>query len=339
MKKKVSIITALAVTMSAFVAPQAVAKNPPPVISQGDKIIIEGGRVCTVGYVDKEKHKAYIADHCAVLNKKSTVDNENRTEIGVINGTFDMSNIGLSQARKDVAHIDLYDRTVVGENKFSGDKRVSTRDVKIGDEMCTYSRMLNKEVHCGKVKYVDGNVVVGDRYVNGIPGDSGGPAWIPGKGFVGVYSLLIGNDIIGNDNYFTSIDDADCTNGSPDLDKSGKIDYSKMCPAGQYSDRSPYVVDKVDIPYPYKIREDKPTTTTSKPKPTKTSTPKPKPTPTYTPKPAKPAPGGAKKVGGSGGSSGGLGLLAGLAAITGAIALLSPVVIAMMGGKTPQFRI
>ena len=115
-----------------------------------------------------------------------------------------------------------------------------------------------------------------------------------------------------------------------------------MCPAGQYSERSPYVVDKVDIPYPYKIREDKPTTskpapTTSKPTPTKTSTPKPKPTPTYTPKPAKPISGG--NVGGSGGSSGGLGLLAGLAAITGAIALLSPVVIAMMGGKAPQFRI
>ena len=334
MKKKVSIITALAVSLTTIIAPQAVAKNPPPVISQGDKIIIEGGRVCTVGYVDKEKHKAYIADHCAVLNKKSTVDNENRTEIGVINGTFDMSNIGLSQARKDVAHIDLYDRTVVGENKFSGDKRVSTRDVKIGDEMCTYSRMLNKEVHCGKVKYVDGNVVVGDRYVNGIPGDSGGPSWIPGKGFVGVYSLMIGNDIIGNDNYFTSIDDADCTNGSPDLDKSGEIDYSKMCPAGQYSERSPYVVDKVDIPYPYKIREDKPTTTT-KPSPVKTTT---KPTPTTTPKPVKPISGGNKTISGSGGSSDGLGLLAGFAVITGAIALLSPIVLAMMNGIAPNFK-
>lgn len=331
-KKTLSFITALVMIFTVLVAPQASADTNSPVVSQGDKVVIDNAQ-CTIGYVDKEKHKAYIASHCSAPNKENVAFNDKKEEIGVITSPFVSENMGIGKAREDVAYINLYNNVKVGENSFSGDNRVSPRDVHIGEELCIYSRRINKEVHCGKVKYVDGTLVVGDKDVKGIGGDSGGSAWIPGKGFVGVYTLIIGNDVNGHDHYFTTIDDADCTNNNYELNKNSDIDYSTMCPAGQYADHSPYIVEKVDLPSPHNVNKDESVATTT-----------PEPEVTTTPKPNESSPGNkkvnVKKISSFGNSStNGLGWLAGFAAITGVMVILSPIILSILNGKTPNFKI
>lgn len=89
----------------------------------------------------------------------------------------------------DIALVQLDDWVNVGNNSYSGDSWSKIEDVKEGDKLCAYGARTQK-VRCGKVAYTapENNLIIGDIDTTGINGDSGGPAWIEGKGFVGVYS-------------------------------------------------------------------------------------------------------------------------------------------------------
>lgn len=117
MKKILSFITALAMTFTVLIAPQASAYTNSPAVSQGDKIVINNAQ-CTIGYVDKEKHKAYTASHCSAPNKENIVFNDKKEEIGVITSPFVSENMGIGKAREDVAYINLYNNVKVGEIVF-----------------------------------------------------------------------------------------------------------------------------------------------------------------------------------------------------------------------------
>lgn len=169
-----------------------------PVVNQGDRISVEGSN-CTIGYIDKANRKAYSAAHCFVSDKEKTQDVHNKTvynsfgrHIGTASGTYHGSQ------NNDFIIIDLLNNIPAGENSFSGDAIVKIEDVKPGDTICSFSRKYKKTM-CGEIENINGRDIFATRESGGTHGDSGGPAWIPGKGFVGVFTSIIGlvhNDYI-----------------------------------------------------------------------------------------------------------------------------------------------
>ena len=59
-----------------------------------------------------------------------------------------------------------------------------------------YSRRQGS-INCGHVSKTIGSIIVGDSHTEGERGDSGGPVWIPGKGFIGVYTASLGGKFYG----------------------------------------------------------------------------------------------------------------------------------------------
>lgn len=159
-------------------------------INQGDKIMM-GGSACTAGYIDKSKNVMITAAHCGspgdIVYKEGPFGTPIR--IGVMEGN---KNYDGNINRNDFTYVKL-DRGVTGENIYSGDKRITPQDVSVGDRFCSIGQK-SPVVKCGVVKNVDGNLVVTNREGGGIKGDSGGPGWIPGKGFFGVYSIFWGQN-------------------------------------------------------------------------------------------------------------------------------------------------
>lgn len=131
-------------------------------------------------------------------------DNDDHV-IGTIESRTDRSSKTLlSQSMgNDFNVIKLNDYVSLGENIYSGDRKVDISDVKSGGKICMYSR-IQKNINCGDIRIIAGNVIVGDSGAYGKLGDSGGPVWIPGKGFLGVYIGVFGDNY---SNFYTTIDD------------------------------------------------------------------------------------------------------------------------------------
>ena len=175
-------------------SPQGVFQDM-PVVSQGDKIFIGEHRSCTVGYIDKENNLAYTAEHCSFAKEKAQVHDSRGYYVGTISsrykddksyGPFRPQNIG-----EDFTVIEI-DPTYsfLGENTYSKDKKIPVSDISRGDKMCMYSR-IEEKINCGHVIATLGSTIVGSPHTNGKKGDSGGPVWIPGKGFIGVYTASL----------------------------------------------------------------------------------------------------------------------------------------------------
>lgn len=146
-------------------------------IDQGETIFTLGHQ-CTVGYIDHHASRVYTAGHCGQNGASVLVKEENYLNIGTFN-----TNYNWDIHRNDFGWIDV-PRHFLGQNKYSGNN-IAT-NISRGDKICSYGSYSNK-TYCGVVRGQDGNLVLSGA--GGIPGDSGGPAWIPGKGFVGVYSV------------------------------------------------------------------------------------------------------------------------------------------------------
>ena len=198
---------------SLLTSPHAIAEDTParnygrgvfqdiPVLSQGDKVFIDKRKTCTVGYIDKEQELAYLAEHCAVSGETSQVHDGEGYFIGTITSRYSNPNsYGALHPQKmsedfnaikvDTSHVFL------GDNKYSGDHKVSVSDVAQGDDMCMYSRRQGR-INCGHVSKTIGSIIVGDSHTEGERGDSGGPVWIPEKGFIGVYTASLGGKFYG----------------------------------------------------------------------------------------------------------------------------------------------
>lgn len=242
------IIAAVLVAVGSLSAPPAHAKTS-VTISQGQLVLVPDQGICTVGYVDKETRRAYLADHC--VNKKGhrtspvvVRDLQSGEPLGTAVPINKMGIDGggdpMQDERFDVNFIDLADHVAVGENHLSGDSRVNAYDIEKGDEVCVFSSQHGK-VSCGYAWSTVGSVIKvhisgGEGHKAVTFGDSGGPAWIPGKGFIGVLASMGGKTI-----WYTSIDTRDCTIEQV-VDRLEPEGFGvHTCPVGsEYSDVSPY---------------------------------------------------------------------------------------------------
>lgn len=192
MKKLSTAMITSTIIATAFLAPvESQAQSPNAVINQGDRIVI-GNSVCTAGYIDKATNTMITASHCTRTGtdvyKVDTSLNQ-RYKVGVVETNPDHNS---DTRRNDFVFVKL-DKNVAGENIYSGDTRITPDDVVIGDPFCSIGTN-SPVIKCGVVKDIDGNMVVTNREGGGVKGDSGGPGWIPGKGFFGVYTLFWGGE-------------------------------------------------------------------------------------------------------------------------------------------------
>lgn len=251
--------TAFLTVLGTLSSPASAA--PAVTISQGQQVLVPDQGICTVGYVDKVSHRAYLADHC--VNDKGqrtqpvTVHDLNTGEpLGTTTpiGKMGMDGGGspMQDPRFDVNYIQLADHVAVGTNRFSGDSRVDAYDIEQNDEVCVYSSRRDK-TYCGYAWSTVGSVIKvhipggeADKAVTF--GDSGGPAWIPGKGFAGVLVSMGGKTI-----WYTSIDTRDCTTEQV-VDRADPEGFGqRTCPQGsEHADVSPHnYVGRTSTPAPH----------------------------------------------------------------------------------------
>lgn len=177
---------ALAVALSPVTA-QAAA---PASIDQGIAVLIEGHGTCTLGYNDHDRGRSYLAGHCGSDGARVRLINRKTNEMTRALGTFHPSPNYHTWGSNDWGWIEWDDGVRMGENVYSGDKILSRGEVKAGDQVCSHgetSQMGTKETDCGTFTgwaYES----FGVRDVRWAPGDSGGPVFVPGRGFVGVMS-------------------------------------------------------------------------------------------------------------------------------------------------------
>lgn len=194
MKRNILIITSI---LTAIMPVTQAHAQEPITISQGDLFhTTRGEKVgdpqgkesnmitinCTIGYIDHNLHRAYTAGHCGLTG--NNVTNDKGDIIGVF---YKNPRYNEKTYRNDQAYIQLNKNIILGRNYYSGDNIVSLQDVSTSDTLCSYGSS-SKEIHCGNLRTVDERNIVGDNNTGGIPGDSGGPAWIPNKGLIGVFS-------------------------------------------------------------------------------------------------------------------------------------------------------
>lgn len=178
-------------------------------VDQGETIILKNphsntSNRCTVGYIDYNESKIYTAGHCGQSGDIASIREEEFLAIGVFHSDF-KDNL----YRNDIGWVKVPSH-MLGSNIYTGN------DIEIpssGDQLCSYGS-TSKKIHCGIIRGFDGQMILSDT--GGIPGDSGGPAWVPGKGFVGTYSVFWENDnnrIVGTG--YTPIRGYDNKKGNP----------------------------------------------------------------------------------------------------------------------------
>lgn len=249
MLRTAPLIAGLALVTAVSSPATAVGSSPTVTISQGQQVLVPDQGICTVGYVDKASRRAYLADHCVndkgqrkqpvmVRDLRTGEPLGTSTPIGKMG--IDGGGSPMQDPRFDVNYIQLSSHVAVGDNRFSGDSRVSAYDIKQGDKVCVYSSRRSK-TYCGSAWSTVGSVIKvhipggeADKAVTF--GDSGGPAWIPGKGFIGVLVSMGGETI-----WYTSVDTRDCT-AEQVVDRLDPEGFGqRTCPHGsEYADVSPH---------------------------------------------------------------------------------------------------
>ena len=157
-------------------------------IDQGDLINIRkpninNGGNCTIGYIDHSASRVYTAGHCGQSGDVvSILKDGDYFPVGIFDTYYNPNSY-----RNDIGWFDVKPE-LLGVNTYSDSKIVQPN---IGQRLCSYGARSNK-VHCGIILGFDGRIILSDK--GGIPGDSGGPAWIPGQGFVGLYTVYWHSD-------------------------------------------------------------------------------------------------------------------------------------------------
>ena len=174
-------------------------------LTQGDRVILQrpDGKTsaCTLSYVGANS-VAVIAAHCG---QPGTVvyTKQGGYKLGTMRSAtaqlFDYSTSFISNPDTDVAYVDLEPSVYSGGNIYSGDKIVrDIRAARPGSEACWYgSSTLG--VRCGTLVTpqsagISGTRALVIRNAEAIPGDSGGPIWIKGLGYIGVLSASAYSD-------------------------------------------------------------------------------------------------------------------------------------------------
>ncbi|CAB0570857.1 hypothetical protein CIP107521_02099 [Corynebacterium diphtheriae] len=202
-----SLIAIVAASSVAFALPAHAQRSPEPThipgvaVDQGDSLLVRADGnmlgVCTVGFVDTENNRVWTDAHCGE-NGAAVMDNF-QNPIGTLHHVYpseweQLQNIqdtewSVNSRASDVAYVEIDDPAVLGQNYFS--QNTITRDPAVGDNLCNYGGRTDR-VACTPITNINGPVVITAN--NGSDhGDSGGPAWIEGKGYVG---QLLGSDVI-----------------------------------------------------------------------------------------------------------------------------------------------
>lgn len=166
-------------------SPSNIDENLTGYIRQGDRVYI-GKVACTIGYIDRENHHAYLAGHC-VQKEGEKAYNESWEEIGeVIKDNLLDHNKKYWTESGDTAVIQIDNKWSV-ENTFSGDEIVDQKDVHRWQKVCSYGA-TTREVYCGRIKKSEEGFFMFNLKGHPQGGDSGGPIWSPDRGLVGVLS-------------------------------------------------------------------------------------------------------------------------------------------------------
>lgn len=202
-----SLIAIVAASSVAFALPAHAQRAPEPThipgvaVDQGDSLLVRADGnmlgVCTVGFVDTENNRVWTDAHCGE-NGAAVMDNF-QNPIGTLHHVYpseweQLQNIqgtewSVNSRASDVAYVEIDDPAVLGQNYFS--QNTIARDPAVGDNLCNYGGRTDR-VACTPITNINGPVVITAN--NGSDhGDSGGPAWIEGKGYVG---QLLGSDVI-----------------------------------------------------------------------------------------------------------------------------------------------
>ncbi|MDO5099054.1 MAG: hypothetical protein Q4D85_09890 [Corynebacterium sp.] len=185
-----ALITAV-VTALQLPIPAAAAVAP---VNQGDLITLSDDRGhsrCTAGYIDTANLRIWTAGHCA--EDRAHAFNQFGDHIGQFRHRYSIKDKSLTaedeetrrQAKLryqfyDIGYINLRKPEFGGTNSYSGDRPYIPE---VGEEICRFGA-TTRAVYCGVVLRVSEHLIYAidlrsDR------GDSGGPNWVPGKGYVG----------------------------------------------------------------------------------------------------------------------------------------------------------
>lgn len=180
-------------TSTTPVAPESLAAISTVRISQGERVVVNGTHGCTVGFNVHEERRSYIAAHCGEDGDRVAKLSPDSMTASAQVGTFRRSVFyDPTTQRHDLGWIEWDTSVDMGPNTYSGDGRVESTDLVIGDEVCFFGgkslSMTPGARVCGPYMGVAGGDVFVDLGNAVILGDSGSPLWVPGKGFLAVVS-------------------------------------------------------------------------------------------------------------------------------------------------------
>ncbi|MBA5244792.1 MULTISPECIES: trypsin-like serine protease [Corynebacterium] len=148
---------------------------PAQVIKQGDFLYNADGKpVCRVGYVDD--NRLYFATDCGHKYLYTVLGRE----VAVVEG-------GAYQNHRTATTTLVDSYWGEGENLPGADRIVPWDELAPGDPICTTGKTSGEEA-CTTLLGFDGPRLVLERPFEGDFAIPGGPLWIPGKGFAGVYT-------------------------------------------------------------------------------------------------------------------------------------------------------
>lgn len=186
---------ALAATPAFAVAAPVVNDAPPaatPVVNQGDVVDVVGKGRCTIAFNDRGQIVSYTAGHCGEKGDRAIVMGEGFRASGTFHPSSAMD--ADEGTANDWGVIRWADGVKLGENGITGDEVVAPSLMRSGDPVCVYGG-TSKKTTCGSFAGAIGNNLYWDG-PSGKPGDSGGPVWVEGKGFLSIYtgvSMAVGS--------------------------------------------------------------------------------------------------------------------------------------------------
>ncbi|MCG7297300.1 S1 family peptidase [Corynebacterium afermentans] len=149
-------------------------------VEQGAPVLVDGTGTCTIGFNDPARHRSLVAAHCGAEGA--------RVNAGGATGTLFRSKAYDGHLSNDWAAIQWDPGVHVGGNRLTGDAWVHPGDVRLGETVCYFSRTRGAQT-CGRFSgSADGTFFAAAPLSH--PGDSGGPMWVPGRGFIGVVSSM-----------------------------------------------------------------------------------------------------------------------------------------------------
>lgn len=303
-----ALAAAVAIAVSSAAVPVALpgaGAAEPLVARQGERLFVDniGGynlTSCTIGYNDVALHRSYTAGHCAVDSAAprpggSTVyvaDEYGRqlpTPAGLIYPAAAF--YGPANAN-DWSVIYWFNNVTLGQNTYGG-AYIPISEISPGETLCYHgfaSHGRSREAACGPFVGMIEKTIYFDAPGTPHFGDSGGPVYAPGRGFVGVMSganALVDED----DTEVVGLERASSLQSGPTYDDA-RIDaflreyYARQFPASEATPAPPAVEPSSASRGTTPTRAARPTATSSAtrapaPKPTPTS--KVKPTPTTRP--------------------------------------------------------